>query len=123
MNILTEVRDHLLGEGFPVEVARKPDDATDALPYATVWLTSTIVGGSIEDLDSQRDPLVHIKIHGSTWEQVAGLHERLSDRMGSFPDAMSVKLDLEVGPFRDDATFPAPHSLWSDVFFRLTTSR
>lgn len=120
--VLEAVKQAIVAEGFACEIGVRPDSVPDGAPFVTVFSPSSLIDGTIHDLDVDRGHLVQVKTHG-TFTQSAELQARVEPLLKTLtvPGVRVMKVQTEnvFGPNREDSLQPEPYNWWCDLSVRV----
>ena len=130
MSILRDVADHLTAVYAHGDVGGRPQTVPDGTAWFTVWNTDTrppIEANDVVQHDVSLATVVHVKVIGWTWRQVADVSAVLDTRIRdglTLTDAAVhlVTRERTSGPTRDDSAHPEPGLYLNDLWFRIDHS-
>lgn len=120
--VVEAVRDVIVAAGFPCGIGVAPDSVGQGQPFATVFMLSSLIDGTIEDLDADRGHLVQVKTFGS-FVQASELQALVEPLLKSLvvPGVRVMKVQTEnvFGPTREAGLQPEPYVWFCDLSLRV----
>lgn len=120
--ILEATKAAIVADGWACEIGVRPATVPDGAPYAVLFMPSTLIDGTISDLDADRGHLIQVKTYG-TFTQAAELQARIEPTVKQITvpgvRVMKIQTESQFGPTREDNLQPEPYIWWCDLTFRI----
>ena len=121
--VLEAVKTAVEAAGFACEIGVRPAVVADNAPYVVLFMPSTLIDGTIDDLDADRGHLVQVKTFG-TFVQAAELQARVEPLLKTLVvpgvRVMKAQTEMVAGPNREAGLQPEPYVWWCDLMVRVT---